>query len=156
MQMQAGARLDLADLACAVNRGDRVGEQQSHAAFLSVTPEIIRDMAGFDMGKHVVPFFNNSDVETEIDQRHGDFHAEKACAQHDRTLGTSGDLASDRLAFDLSAQVVDAGKFGTWKRKSLAASAGRNQQSLIAVLLARGGGDDLSDAIERDRLLAEH
>lgn len=52
--------------------------------------------------------FNERDIESEIDQCHGDLHAEKACAEHDRILGAGGDLAADRLAFDLSAHMVNA------------------------------------------------
>ncbi len=90
-------------------------------------------------------------METEADQRHGDFHAKKAGAEDDSPLCASGSKPK-RLAISLAPQAVDAREHGSRHGQRYRGRPSRYQKPPVPDLFAPIGGHGLSRRIDSDYL----
>ena len=106
-QAASGHGLHFLNPALAMERCGGVVQHDRRPAFFDVPPEILGNHRGFEARKNGFAALDDGDMKTEVDQRYGDFHAEKAGAEDDSPLRSCGGEAN-RLGVDLAPQAVDA------------------------------------------------
>lgn len=94
------------------------------------------------------------DGDPEINQRHRDFHAEEAAAEHDSASGARSGL-SKRFGIGPTVQRMDAGKFGAGPERAFRYCACGDQELAVRDALAGCRPDRMHRRIDRGDARAE-